>query len=103
MRETFAFVLQEGVTSLLETMVPLCQFVRGVLNHANLNVNISRVTQVDEPGAECNVGSPARHDFQLSELQSCLEWMVECLINLVPGEEAVDSTIRCVCYYGLME
>lgn len=82
MRETFVFVLPEGVTPLLETMVPLFQFVRAVLNHANLNVNLPRATHAQ--------------DFQLNELHPCLEWMVECLIKLVPGEEAVDSTIRYV-------
>ncbi|KAE9358774.1 hypothetical protein PR003_g1087 [Phytophthora rubi] len=57
-------------------------FVRAVLNHASLNVNLPRATHAQ--------------DFQLNELHPCLEWMVECLIKLVPGEEAVDSTISCV-------
>ncbi|KAG7390626.1 hypothetical protein PHYPSEUDO_007088 [Phytophthora pseudosyringae] len=97
MRETFTFVPQGDVTSLLETMVPLCQFVRAVLNHANLNANIPSTTQVDELGAENGkTDSIAHHDFQLSELHPCLEWMVECMIKLVPGEEAVNSTICCV-------
>ncbi|EGZ16057.1 hypothetical protein PHYSODRAFT_504939 [Phytophthora sojae] len=63
MRDTFTFVQRDGDTSLLETMVPLFQFVRA---------------------------------FQLNELHPCLEWMVECLIKYVPGEEVVNSTISCV-------
>ncbi|KAG2865425.1 hypothetical protein PC119_g8679 [Phytophthora cactorum] len=93
MRETLSFVLQEDVTSLLETMVPMCQFVRAVLNHANLNMTNP---SADELGAANGVDSLAHFDFQLSELHSCLEWIVECLIKLVPGEEAVNSAICCV-------
>ncbi|KAG6956656.1 hypothetical protein JG687_00010470 [Phytophthora cactorum] len=91
--ETLSFVLQEDVTSLLETMVPMCQFVRAVLNHANLNMTNP---SADELGAANGVDSLAHFDFQLSELHSCLEWIVECLIKLVPGEEAVNSAICCV-------
>ncbi|KAG3148182.1 hypothetical protein PI124_g13304 [Phytophthora idaei] len=93
MRETLSFVLQEDVTSLLETMVPMCQFVRAVLNHANLNMTNP---SADELGAANGVDSLAHFDFQLNELHSCLEWIVECLIKLVPGEEAVNSAICCV-------
>ncbi|CAH0518572.1 unnamed protein product [Peronospora belbahrii] len=89
MKETFVFARQQDVTSLLETMVPLCQFVRGVLHHANLNVNVHRANQV----LEC---TSSDQGFQLSELQPCLEWMVACLIKLVPGEEAVNNAISCV-------
>ncbi|CAI5721162.1 unnamed protein product [Peronospora destructor] len=92
MRETFVFARQQDVTSMLETMVPVGQFVRGVLNHANSNVNAQRANQ----GDECTVGSPPRSDFQLRELQPCLEWIVACLIKLVPGEEAVTDGISCV-------
>lgn len=92
MRETFVFARQQDVTSLLETMVPVCQFVRGVLSHANLNGNAQRANQ----GVACTASSPSRPEFQLSELQPCLEWIVACLIKLVPGEEAVNDAIRCV-------
>ncbi|CAH0486829.1 unnamed protein product [Peronospora farinosa] len=92
MRETFVFARQQDVTSLLETMVPVCQFVRGVLSHANLNVHAQHANQ----GVECTGDSPSRLDFQLRELQPCLEWMVACLIKLVPGEEAVNDAISCV-------
>ncbi|KAG6974266.1 hypothetical protein JG688_00003158 [Phytophthora aleatoria] len=91
--ETLSFVLQEDVTFLLETMVPMCQFVRAVLNHANLNMTNP---SADELGAANGVDSLTHFDFQLSELHSCLEWIVECLIKLVPGEEAVNSAICCV-------
>jgi hypothetical protein len=91
MWETIKFVLKDGATSLLETMVPLCQFVRAVLNHANLNARHGHPR-----GAESNVEGPIHQGFQMSELQPCLEWIVECLIKLVPGDNAVSSTIRCV-------
>ncbi|KAG1713109.1 hypothetical protein DVH05_000835 [Phytophthora capsici] len=95
MRETFTFVLQEDSTSLLETMVPLSQFVRAVLNHANLNVGPS-ATRFDGNWGESNAVDLAQHDFQLRELYPCLEWMVECIIKVVPCEEAVHSSLCCV-------
>ncbi|GMF17634.1 unnamed protein product [Phytophthora lilii] len=95
-RETLSYVLQEDVTTLLETMVPLCQFMRAVLNHANLNVSISRGPQVVECNADSSNGCLDHYDFQLKEVHPCLEWMVECLIKLAPGENAVNSTISCV-------
>ncbi|ETL36471.1 hypothetical protein L916_11546 [Phytophthora nicotianae] len=93
MRKTFSFVLKEDITSLLETMVPVCQFMRAVLNHANLNMSRPRATEFS---AKDGLDSLAHFDFQLNELHSCLEWIVECLIKLVPGEEVVNSTICCV-------
>ncbi|KAL3670215.1 hypothetical protein V7S43_004528 [Phytophthora oleae] len=96
MRETFTFLLQEDSTSLLETMVPLSQFLRAVLNHANLNVKFPSVTKVDGNCGENNAVNLAQHDFQLRELYPCLEWMVECIIKVVPCEDAVHSSLCCV-------
>ncbi|KAK1941280.1 hypothetical protein P3T76_007146 [Phytophthora citrophthora] len=96
MRETFTFVLREDSTSLLETMIPMSQFVRAVLNHANLNVRLPSATQVEENCGDSTADKLAHHDFQLCELYPCLEWMVECIIKVAPCEEAVHSSLCCV-------
>ncbi|GMF50021.1 unnamed protein product [Phytophthora fragariaefolia] len=94
MRDTFDFVLREDISSLLETMVPVLQFVRAVLNHANLNENAPRATHID---VRSNSADNLSHQkFQLNEIHPCLEWIVECLIKLISGEDAVGSTISCV-------
>ncbi|TDH68439.1 hypothetical protein CCR75_006658 [Bremia lactucae] len=92
-RETLLFVLQQrDVMVLLETVVPLSQFVRATLHHANLNAETPNATQV-KLLAENGV---VNFDFQLSEIHPCLEWIVECMIKLIPEEKAIRSTICCV-------
>ncbi|KAL7690382.1 hypothetical protein Plhal304r1_c012g0046151 [Plasmopara halstedii] len=93
MRETLSFVIQSDASSLLETFAPLIQFMRAVLHHANLNTESVITIQENEPRAADDVNS---FDFRLDELYPCLEWIVECMIKLVPGEEAVHNAICCV-------
>ncbi|KAI9913868.1 hypothetical protein PsorP6_006651 [Peronosclerospora sorghi] len=81
LRETIESGYHEDGTTLLEMMVPLSQFLRGVVNHANLNRDWSR-----DDG----------HEFQLTELLPALEWIIACLIKLVPGETVATSAIGCV-------
>ncbi|KAL4155869.1 hypothetical protein PRNP1_007970 [Phytophthora ramorum] len=70
--------------------------MRAVLNHANLNANMPNATRVEEDGVDSSIDCLSSYDFQLDELHPCLEWMVECLIKLVPAEQAVMSSISCV-------
>ncbi|KAI9906063.1 hypothetical protein PsorP6_013473 [Peronosclerospora sorghi] len=62
-------------------MVPLSQFLWGVVNRANLN----RYWYRDDG-----------HEFQLTELLPALEWIIACLIKLVPGETVATSAIGAV-------
>ncbi|RLN74045.1 hypothetical protein BBJ28_00000355 [Nothophytophthora sp. Chile5] len=96
MQETLDYAAQEGVTCLHETMVPMCQFVRAVLNHSNLNLNIR--DEAAPPSEHCCVINETsnRWDFQLGEAHACLECIAECLIKSVSAEEAMSSTISCV-------
>lgn len=93
MRETLIFVLNDNASLLLETMVPLSQFVRAILNHANLNADRIRAAQASDSSTEDDVSC---FDFQLNELFSFLEWMVECMIKVIPGKEATTNAICCV-------
>ncbi|KAI9912330.1 hypothetical protein PsorP6_005059 [Peronosclerospora sorghi] len=62
-------------------MVPLSQLLRGVVNRARLNRDWSR-----DDG----------HEFLLTELVRALEWIISCLMKLIPGETVAKSAIGAV-------
>ncbi|KAI9917425.1 hypothetical protein PsorP6_012986 [Peronosclerospora sorghi] len=78
LRETIELGYHEDGITLFEMMVPLSQFLRGVVNRANLSRYWSR-----DDG----------YEFQLTELLPALEWIIACLIKLVLGETVATSAI----------
>lgn len=72
---------------LQETMVPLCQFIRGVLSHGNMNLMALRDNGEDRS---------RDFDFQVQEVYACLERILTyCIKTFQADQTLLQNSIRC--------
>ncbi|TYZ69176.1 hypothetical protein PybrP1_012173 [[Pythium] brassicae (nom. inval.)] len=86
-RETFAYAAGDPVC-LLETLVPVAQFVRAVLSHCSLNLQQQPVTSADPPARS--------FDFAWGEVNGCLERLLRHCITTFDARAVLQTSIRCV-------
>lgn len=84
MWETFNYAQSVDKLCVLETLVPVCQFIRAVLSHCNLN---------SHDDAFASHGSRPFH-FDIAEIYPCLESITLFFTKALQPDTVLDSVIR---------
>lgn len=86
MWETFNYAQSVDKLCVLETLVPVCQFIRAVLSHCNLNCR--------DEAAPLNGTRPFH--FDIAEIYPCMESIALFFVKALKPDTVLESVIRYV-------
>lgn len=88
-RESIEFASEE-LGNVDETLLPLLQFLRAVLNHANLNCRRGRTARGESGDSQ----SAATCDFDMREIHASLEWVTLYVARALTPDDAIQNALR---------